>query len=128
MRAKENPPRGTPKRAAVESAQTLDCLNESGKPYVTAWQVAPGCCKVQTNDPAQRERLRQRSDTRLQSWVERGDPFWVFTIDRPLSFTLKLAERYQAPDLRGPNSGFSGQIWPQSLASQPGRVTTAEAC
>ena len=65
-----------------------------GKRELSAWQVVPGVCWVQTRSPQFARKLSQRSDARLVARGVAGGYLRTFEFQHGMSWARRLYDRY----------------------------------
>ena len=66
-----------------------------GNPVISAWQVAPGICWIQTSSPYFALRLKKRSDSRLVATGVSGGYLRTYEVPRPLRWARRFMADHQ---------------------------------
>jgi hypothetical protein len=66
-----------------------------GNPVISAWQVAPGACWLQTSSARHARRLSQRSDTRIVGKGVAGGFLRIFEVNQPLAWAKRFIARHE---------------------------------
>ena len=93
-------------------------LNTSvGDRELCAWQPVRGVVWIQTRDAKHAERLAKRSDGRLVVWGVAGGFLRTYEFKRPISWAIKLMERYTSVETP-PNEALDDAICPRTSLRQ----------